>query len=1237
MRTQKETYLDKCMELLGQLKLTQEQLDDLEAYLSGKKDTEVLDQLPYQNLGVSPKSYLPALTCLVSYGYDNPKQSGRLFHILFAIGGTSCHCLVPNLNSPEILNRLLTLPDIDPAKVVAVAAEQLSSQAHFFRGNTLHWFIRILKNDSELIKNAYLVSNYPLTEKNISYSLIHSFGAGQVYLLTAYFLTKYPDGKGPLAKEDLPLMKYYEDTLTDNLGNIYDTNTIAISALQELSQAIRRNQVTDRILKLAGKNYRMIPYFLNLFGGAAFLNFGLSDILKNFAKVCFAASLHTMFTNAVALSDSFWMDAKIMGGDYDTFFDIDSRDLILQAASRELDAALKTQYHKNKDLFLQVLDDANAHDSFAMMDVLKQEDKLLFLKIQKHGGSKERDKLINLIADKTPAINTVKTYLRGEADISSLYPYQNQIYNQYGYSPSIMQARPLLHSYVGTYHDEAFYNRVVSYQLLRGSISFFYNEIQNSHISVKQLFAAFESEHLDMAHQLTFIVKMYEYHFYGPNKNSLETDTIEVFAAYLEKYREELLSVFRKSDSAIRVFAIKVLRRNPDENKEALLAYTQDSSKAVREELLNVLYEQTGWEEEILALLSSKKAADRDLAVRTLATKRNFEKYREKLTGALEKEKNAKIRTLLSELLNEDSTSAGNVLTLQDLVKELHKGGKKRSLAWAYETPFSEVHKKTADGAVSDSNVSGGNVSDGNISGSNVPDSYNSNVSDNDAGSKQIISEPLLADEKYLQAILLCYSSMPTCGVNKDAAALAAELNEAELAVYVNELFDKWLALGAEAKKRWVLYAASIHGGTDIIKKLQHQINDWPQHSRGAIAADAVQALALNPKPEALLIVDGISRKFKFRQVKAAAAEALKFAAEQLGITTEELADRIVPDLGFDEKMERHFDYGERTFTVTITPALEIEVFDENGKKLKNLPAPGKKDDPEKSAESYAAFKEMKKQMKTTVSSQKMRLEMALSTERKWTCDAWKKLFVENSIMHQFAIGLIWGIYEDNKLTKTFRYMEDGSFNTEEEEEFILPESNCGSTEKTADSGQNVAQNAENNTGQQNASPQNNSVSGKQGKIGLVHPVELSGDSITAWKTQLEDYEITQPIEQLSRPVYHRTEDEADSKSMERFGGYILNDLSLIGKMQNMGWYRGQAEDAGIFYYFYREDKEQGLMAELNFSGTYVAGENEDVTVLDVKFNKKISELSDRYFSEIVMQTAKAVSSSQERNEHWKK
>lgn len=1163
MRIQKETYLEKCMQLLSQLKLTPDQLDNLEHYLSGEKGEDVLAALPYQNLSVSITSYKPALTNLVSSGYDNPEQAGRLFNILFAIGGISCQALIINIKESEVFCRLLKLPGIDQAQLIAVAAAQMASYNYTFGGNPLHVFIRNANVTPELMKKAFFLSSYPLKEKNVRYSLIHSFGACQIFLLTAFFLAKYPDGNGPVESDDIPLMQFYENTLIDNLGNIYESHNMPQSALQEIKRAITENQLTDRILTLANKKCRMVPYYLNLFGGAALLNFKLSDILKNVASVCFAADLYNMFATAVAVTRTFPMAAEITGGDYDTFFSIDSKALILQAASREMEAVLKTQFHKNKDLFMDVLENANAHDSFVMMGVLKQEDKMLFLKRQKHGGSNEREKLIDLIADKNPVINEVKTYLRGESEISSLYPHQNQIFVKYGYGSNIMQTRTLLHNYVDTYHDQDFYNRVLSYQLLRGTGFFFYNEMHYHPVSIEHMFASFDAEHMDMVHQLNFVIIMFQYFYSEKDKNQLINSAADVFAGYLLTKREEVLSAFREADAIVRVLAIKVLQKNAAENKAEILAYSKDSSKLVKEALLNVLYEQKDWEPEILELLSSKKAGERDIAIHVLA-KWDLEKYKPQLSEVLEKEKNNKIKTLLQDLLDEDSVSAGNVLTLQDLVKELLKGGKKRSLAWAYETPFSTVHKKNG--------------------------------------------EP--AEEDYLSAILLCYSSMTACGVSKDAAALAAELNEAELAVYANELFDKWLTLGAEAKKRWVLYASAIHGGTDIIKKLQHQISDWPQHSRGAIASDAVQALALNPKPEALLIVDSISRKFKFRQVKTAAGEALKFAADQLGITTEELADRIVPNLGFDENMERIFDYGERKFTVTITPALEVEVFDESGKKLKNIPAPGKKDDPEKAAESHAAFKEMKKQMKTTVSSQKMRLELALSTERKWTCDAWKKLFVENPIMHQFAIGLIWGIYEDNKLTQTFRYMEDGTFNTEDEEEFTLSENNVIS--------------------------ESTSASEKCGKIGLVHPVELSQESIDTWKEQLEDYEIIQPIEQLSRPVYHRTDEELEEKTMERFGGCILNDLSLQGKMQNMGWYRGQAEDAGIFYYYYREDKEQGLRAELNFSGSYVGGENTDITVFDVKFNKKIKELPERYFSEIVMQTARAVSGSQEKDATWK-
>ena len=194
-----------------------------------------------------------------------------------------------------------------------------------------------------------------------------------------------------------------------------------------------------------------------------------------------------------------------------------------------------------------------------------------------------------------------------------------------------------------------------------------------------------------------------------------------------------------------------------------------------------------------------------------------------------------------------------------------------------------------------------------------------------------------------------------------------------------------------------------------------------------------------------------------------------------------------------------------------------------------------------------------------------------------------------------------------------------------------------------------------------------------------MHPIELSQESQKAWKEQLEDYEITQPIEQLDRPVYYRTREEEEQKSLERFGGCIVNDLSLGGKLQTLGWYRGSVQDAGGFYSYYREDRELGLGVELHFSGSFVGGQNDDVTVYEARFYNAggtplagnggvlvgnasqgssvpagirrgsyvydeandsnsycLKEIPERYFSEIVLQLAKATAASKERNANWK-
>ena len=149
-------------------------------------------------------------------------------------------------------------------------------------------------------------------------------------------------------------------------------------------------------------------------------------------------------------------------------------------------------------------------------------------------------------------------------------------------------------------------------------------------------------------------------------------------------------------------------------------------------------------------------------------------------------------------------------------------------------------------------------------------------------------------------------------------------------------------------------------------------------------------------------------------------------------------------------------------------------------------------------------------------------------------------------------------------------------------------------------------------------------------------------------KEQLEDYEIIQPVEQLDRTVYLISEEEAGQKAVERFEGVILNDLSLIGKMQALGWYTGSVQDAGCFYTFYREDGKLG--AELHFSGTYIGGQNEEVTIEDVRFypagtiergsyvydeadDKKallLEQVPPRYFSEIILQLSKVTASKKE-------
>ena len=813
---------------------------------------------------------------------------------------------------------------------------------------------------------------------------------------------------------------------------------------------------------------------------------------------------------------------------------------------------------------------------------VRQANPALYKKMASEGSGQYREKLLNELTQNSAFVNgrdAAKRYLAGEAPVDTLYPYVNSWRGGYGY---YSRGFELLKSLQGK--EGRLYERALVLEALRMSGAFFtYQFLPRNKDSLQmkekteELVKILEDEGVSVQYMADAMDGIYSAIYMEKDKNHFLDAAVGALARRFTAHRDEFFTALKNSTSVGRDICLRVLDVYWQEEKEGILACAQDSSKQVRATLALICAGHREWEPEMRAFLASKKSQERELAIRVMKAW-GAENYQEALKKALETEKSKGVRELLLTCVEGAQAPAGEngVSGLSAgsgpaggdaLAAQILKGGKKRKVSWAFETPFSQVHRK--DGS--------------------------------------------LAGEDYLAAVLVSYADMSAAGVSTEAKVLAGDLDERELHRYMAELFDKWLGSGAEAKKKWVLYAASIHGGEEIVPAFKKQIQEWPQHARGAMAAEAVKALALNGSAQALLLVDQISRKFKFRQVKAAAAQALDFAAASLGISREELEDKIVPTLGFGENMERIFDYGGRQFAVYLTPALELEIQDGEGKRLKNMPAPGKRDEEEKAAAAYEEFKQLKKQLKTVAANQKLRLEQALTSERLWKAGQWKELFVKNPVMHQFAIGLIWGIYTDGGLGDTFRYMEDGSFNTVDEEEFDFPD---------------------------------------EGMVGLVHPIELSEEVLAAWKEQLADYEVTQPISQLERPMYRVAETEKGTKELTRFGGMLINGLSLSGKLLGMGWYRGSVQDAGVYSTFYREDGEIGI--ELEFSGSYVGDENEEVTVYGAAFYKAgtvergsyvydtikaenqyaLDAVPARYFSEMVLQLSQATAASKERLEY---
>ncbi|MFT4187687.1 MAG: DUF4132 domain-containing protein [Aeromicrobium sp.] len=459
-------------------------------------------------------------------------------------------------------------------------------------------------------------------------------------------------------------------------------------------------------------------------------------------------------------------------------------------------------------------------------------------------------------------------------------------------------------------------------------------------------------------------------------------------------------------------------------------------------------------------------------------------------------------------------------------------------------------------------------------------------------------SRPRLADGKALPLAAVDYlGTMLMFPVVDDQvypgiAQVVEACDRASLAEFGWDLFSTWLAAGGVAKDAWAMTSLGFLGDDETARRITPYLRAWPGESQHKRAVTGLSVLAGIGTDLALMQLNGIATKVKFKALQNAARERIDQIAEQRGLTTEELEDRLAPDLGLSESGTMTLDFGPRCFTVGFDEALKPFVRDGEGARLKELPKPRQSDDAELSKAATATWRALKKDARAVASQQVLRLEVAMCVQRRWPLATFDTFLAGHPLVRHLVHRVVWAAYDaDDRPVTFFRVAEDGERTDADDEPITL--------------GDDVV-------------------------VGIPHPLEIPDAVAAAFGQLFTDYELLQPFDQLSRESFTLTDEELAATSLTRWADQAVPVGKVLG-LTNRGWQRGTPADGGVAGYV---EKPLGpglsIVAQLDpglFTGYLDDAPEQTVTAVqagdpswwgEVKEPKPLSTLSPIAISELV-------------------
>ncbi|NHZ63715.1 DUF4132 domain-containing protein [Massilia genomosp. 1] len=390
-------------------------------------------------------------------------------------------------------------------------------------------------------------------------------------------------------------------------------------------------------------------------------------------------------------------------------------------------------------------------------------------------------------------------------------------------------------------------------------------------------------------------------------------------------------------------------------------------------------------------------------------------------------------------------------------------------------------------------------------------------------------------------------------GVHAGVTQLKQACTPDSLADFAWELFRAWTEDGARGKEIWAFHALGLLGNDESARRLTRLLRAWPGQGLHARAVIGLDVLARIGSDIALMLLNGVAQKLKFKPLQDRAREKIAQIADLRGLTREELQDRLAPDLGLDEQGTLLLDFGPRQFHAGFDETLTPFVRAADGTRSADLPKPKKSDDADLATAAVKRFKLLKKDAYTIAGQQVLRLELAMCAQRRWPVQVFYDCVVRHPLVRHLAQRLVWGVYDaaGGRLQACFRVTPEGALSDAADDAFTLPQ-------------------------------------GDGAVVGIPHALHLAPADANAFARLFADYELLQPFVQIGRDTHILDEGEEKRHALGRWYGEVVPTGSLLGLLEQ-GWRRGPMQDGGALLEIAR-DLGGGYAAALDFAPGILAG-----------------------------------------------